>query len=195
MNPEGAGRSAITGSHGGAVWDYLPLTKDDVFTENPHLALAVTTEAVEALVNVPYRVHPTMRRNIRNLTEDGFIDRVTDIVTNLQALLAEHPGAKPLFRGQQLRYPSEKAAPFRDALIEFDLRTAVPGSGQPKAQPRWLSAAYGSFVDVKKNTPHYEIMLGVQFNYARCPEVGEPSAIDLIAETWIACKPVLDLAS
>jgi hypothetical protein len=33
-----------------------------------------------------------------------------------------------------------------DATIDFDLRTALPGKGGPKAQPLWLSAADGAFV-------------------------------------------------
>jgi len=55
----------------------------------------------------------------------------------------------------QRRYPSQRATPFIDARIDFDLRTAIPFGGPPKTQPRWLSAAYGSFVN--KETSNYQI--------------------------------------
>ena len=52
-----------------------------------------------------------------------------------------------------------------------DLRTAVPDSAppktQPKAQPRWLSAAYGSFVN--KGGSNYQMSLGVVFPYEQLP--------------------------
>jgi hypothetical protein len=72
------------------------------------------------------------------------------------------------------------------------LRTAIPFGGPPKTQPRWLSAAYGSFVN--KETSNYQIQLGVVFRCERCPELRQPDAIDLIASAWLACKPLVDLA-
>ena len=72
------------------------------------------------------------------------------------------------------------------------MRTAIPSSGPPKTQPRWLSAAYGSFVN-KENT-NYQIQMGVVFRYEHCPELREANAIDLIAAAWLACKPLVDLA-
>jgi hypothetical protein len=54
-----------------------------------------------------------------------------------------------------------------------------------KAQPRWLSAAYGSFADKGTN---YQIQIGVLFRYDRCPELRQETAVDLIAASWLACK-------
>jgi hypothetical protein len=82
--------------------------------------------------------------------------------------------------------------PFIDARIDFDLRTAVPSSGAPKAQPRWLSAAYSSFAN--KEGSNYQIQMGVLFRYERCPELRRADAIDLVAAAWLACKPLIDLA-
>jgi len=58
-------------------------------------------------------------------------------------------------------------------------------------QPRWLSAAYGSFVN-KKGT-NYQIQMGVIFRYDRCPELRQVNALDLVASAWLACKPLVDL--
>jgi hypothetical protein len=113
-----------------------------------------------------------------------------NIVTNLKPLLSRHNRATPWFRGVQRRYPSQRATPYIDAMIDFNLRTAV-SSGGPKAQPRWLSAAYGSFIN--KRGTNYQIQMGVIFRYDRCPELRQADAIDLIASAWLACKPLVDL--
>ena len=88
-------------------------------------------------------------------------------------------------------YPSQRSTPYVDATIDFDLRSAVSSSGPPKMQPRWLSAAYGSFVN-KKGT-NYQIQMGVIFRYDRCPELRQVNALDLVASAWLACKPLVDL--
>ena len=133
-----------------------------------------------------------MRHNLVSLGESGFQKLAQGVVKNLKPLLRSHPGAAPWFRGIQRRYPSQRSTPFIDARIDFDLRTAIPQSGPPKTQPRWLSAAYSSFVS--KEGSNYQIQMGMVFNYNRCPELREANALDLVAGAWLACKPLIDLA-
>jgi hypothetical protein len=195
INPKAPGRPAITGKQGDAVWDFLSLStasEAENFTKYPHLTLGIVASAVEAMVTVPNSVNGTMRRNLISLGERGFEDLTRDVLGHMKPLLRAHKGATPWFRGVQRRYPSQRATPFLDARIDFDLRTAVKGGGPPKAQPRWLSAAYGSFAD-KKGT-NYQIQMGVIFRYERCPELRQEDAIDLIAGSWLACKPLVELA-
>ncbi|WP_271628027.1 hypothetical protein [Bradyrhizobium sp. CCBAU 11445] len=195
MNPKAPGRFAITGRRGDAVWDFLSLAQakeDESFTSYPHLTLGVVAQAVEAMVTVPNSVNSTMRRNLIQLGEAGFQSLASGIVKNLKPVLRKCPGAAPWGRGIQRRYPSQRATPHIDARIDFDLRTAVPRSGTPKVQPRWLSAAYNSFVH--KAGSNYQMQMGVLFRYDRCPQLQEADALDLVAEAWIACKPLIDLA-
>lgn len=84
------------------------------------------------------------------------------------------------------------AVPFLDAHIEFDLRTAAPAPDGPKSQPRWLSAAYGSFIN--KEGANYQIQMGVLFRYERCLEIRQADALGLVADAWLNCKPLVDLA-
>jgi hypothetical protein len=195
MNPKAPGRSAITGRRSDAVWDFLSLTRAgeaENFTNYPHLTLGVVAQAVEAMVTVPNAINSTMRRNLIELGEAGFQSLTSGVVKNLRPVLRECPGAAPWGRGIQRRYPSQRATPFIDARIDFDLRTAVPQSGSPKVQPRWLSAAYNSFVH--KAGSNYQMQMGVLFPYDRCPQLQEADALDLVAEAWVACKPLIDLA-
>lgn len=195
MNPKASGRPAITGRQSDAVWDFLslgPPGKVEYFTKYPHLTLNVVAQQVEAMVTVPNAVNSIMRSNLIEMGEDGFQQLVSHVLKNLKPLLGKHPGATPWCRGVQRRYPSQRATPYIDARIDFDLRTAVPQSGSPKAQPRWLSAAYGSFVH--KEGSNYQMQMGVLFRYDQCPELRNPKALDLVARAWLACKPLVDLA-
>ena len=195
MNPKAPGRSAITGRRSDAVWDFLSLTRAgeaENFTNYPHLTLGVVAQAVEAMVTVPNAINSTMRRNLIELGEAGFQSLTSGVVKNLKPVLRKCPGAAPWGRGIQRRYPSQRATPFIDARIDFDLRTAVPQSGSPKVQPRWLSAAYNSFVH--KAGSNYQMQMGVLFRYERCPQLQAADALDLVAEAWVACKPLIDLA-
>ena len=195
INPNAAGRSAITGRQADAVWNFLSLSaasEDESFTSHPHLTLGINSKTVDAMVTVPNAVNNTMRKNLVKLGEVGFQALAAEIVSNLKPLLRDHKGATPWGRGIQRRYPSQRATPYVDARIDFDLRTAIPSGGPPKTQPRWLSAAYGSFVN--KESTNYQIQMGVAFPYEHCPELREANAIDLIAGAWLACKPLVDLA-
>jgi hypothetical protein len=194
MNPKLPRRPAITGRNEGRVWDLLSLAsarEELAFTRNPHLTLTITSEAVEAMVTVPHRVNNKMRKRLIELGERGFRNLTEQVVQNLQPLLAIHPGTTPRFRGVQRRYLSQRSKPFNDAVIEFDLRTAVDGSGPPKMQPRWLTAAFGSFVNNER--ANYQIQMGALFSYEHCPGLKESGAIDMIADAWKACKPLVDL--
>jgi hypothetical protein len=189
MNPKERGRPAITGRQGPQVWDFLSLSvgaDGGEFTRNPHLSLVIGSQEIAAMATIPNAVNSVMRRNLKHLGEAGFHTLAKKIVDNLRPLLRAHKGATPWCSCLQRRFPSRRATPYLDARIQFDLRTAVPSRGGPKVQPRWLSAAYGSFVN--KEGSNYEMQMGVLFPYERCP------ALELIAAAWLACKPLVDLA-
>ena len=35
--------------------------------------------------------------------------------------------------------------------------------------------------------------MGVMFAYERCPGIREANSLDLIADAWLSCKPLIDL--
>jgi hypothetical protein len=194
MNPNILGRSAITGRQSDAVWNLLSLSEAadaQNFTKYPHLTLGISSSRVEAMVTVPNSVNSFMRRNVKQLGEVRFQALTSKVMEKFEPIISKYKGVTPWFRGIQRRYLSRRSTPFIDATIDFDLRTAAPGSGAPKAQPLWLSAAYGAFVD--KAGSNYQIQIGAVFRYERCPELRMPDAIDLVAHSWLACKPLVDL--
>jgi hypothetical protein len=195
MNPKIDGRGAITGRQSDAVWNYLSLSNEtdaNNFTKYPHLTLGITSSQIEAMVTFPHRINATTRRQVRAMGEHRFQEIVGAVVREFAPLVRKHRGIAPWFRGVQRRYPTQRSTPILDARIDFDLRTAIRASGPPKVQPFWLSAAYGAFV--KKAGSNYQVQIGAVLRYDRCPELQGPEAIDLIARSWLACKPLVDIA-
>jgi hypothetical protein len=196
MAPTVPGRGAITGTGQTHVWDFLSIESagsEGEFTKHPHLTLAIKAQGVEAMVTVPNAVNSVMKNRIKALGNGGFLKLTSNILDNLKPLLQKSRGAMPLYRGVQRRYPSQRSVPFIDAQLEFDLRTAVPSASGPKAQPLWLETGYASFVN--REHTNYQIQFGVMFPYDRCPEVKEKDALDLMVSSWLACKPLIDLAN
>ena len=195
MNPKVEGRGAITGRQGDLVWDYLSLSNAadaKNFTKYPHLTLGVTSSQIEAMVTFPHRINTATRQRVRAMGEEGFREVVQAVVREFAPLVRKHKGIAPWFRGVQRRYPTQRSTPILDARIDFDLRTAIPAGGPPKTQPVWLSAAYSAFAN--KAGSNYQILIGALLRYDRCPELQEPGAIDLIARSWLACKPFVEIA-
>lgn len=196
VKPKSEGRGAITGAGGDHVWDYLSLvgrSKGEASNRHIHLTLGVGRQGVSVAVIVPDKLNTAIRHRIIKLKKEGFQKLIAQIVTNMRPLLKSNIAARPFFLGLQRRWPSRKAKPFSDAVLEFDLRTAIPESGSPKLQPNWLDAGYGSFSN--KNGSNYEFQVGVNFPYDRCHNLQSREALDLIAKAWIACKPLTDLAT
>lgn len=159
INPKSPGRASITGRQGDAVWDFLSLSMasdESKFTNYPHLTLRVGSQDVRAMVTVPDNVNRVTKQKLKGSGEAGFQALVEDIVSNLKPLLRNHKGAAPWFRGVQRRWRTQREAPFVDASIEFDLRTAIPSGGPPKTQPRGCPLLTGLSSTKKARTTSFK---------------------------------------
>lgn len=189
------GRSAITGKESSAVWDYLPLaasTDANFFTNYPHLTLGLHREYMHAIVVVPNSIRADFRRNLLGQGLESFRAIFSEILRQFDQRLNSVAGAVPWVELIQRRYPSQRAEPFVDALLEFDLRTAFLDSNasekRPKWQSQWLQSVYDALNDRKANL---QLATGVRFTYNRCP-ANQPIILDHIANAWISCKPLVD---
>ncbi len=187
-------RGAIKGRTGDHIWDFLALeesteTKDS--TKFPHLTLGINRHEVSAMLTIPDKVAGGARRNLSGLSEVEFQKAILAVARDMTRLSRKEINAVPWFSGAQRHWPSRSGEAVIDARIEFDLRTAIPGSKRPKSQPLWLSAAYDSFVN--RRGTNYELQIGARFPYDRCKELNDPGALELITGAWRACKPVVDL--
>ncbi len=195
IDRKAAGRSAITGKDSSAVWDYLRLAKSadaKNFTEFPHLTLGLHREYMHAIVVVPNGVRSDFRKNLFGKGQDHFAQVLSEILKQFKESLGAVAGAVPWVELIQRRYPSQRSEPFIDALLEFDLRTAFAAGSNtqpaPKLQPQWLQSTYEALKDRKANL---QLAIGVRFSYDRCPDVSTRVILDHIAQSWIACAPLI----
>jgi hypothetical protein len=195
MNPQGLGRGAITGKYGAGVWDFLRLkasSNDEPFTKFPHLTLALERDKITTIITIPHRIKTIFRRNIVNLGFEGFCELMAKVNNNLHKVLNKAKGAAPWVIVVQRRYPSQRSAAIVDARLEYDLRTAFSSRRkQPvKVQEEWLKATYEALSGKRSNL---QVAVGAIFLYRDCEMTRSPSIINFIANTWIACKPLLDV--
>lgn len=197
MDPAGKGRSAITGSKGQAVWDFLPVkqaSKADNFTQFPHLTLVIQSNRVIVIVTIPNGIKSEFRHNIRDIGQDSFENLIFEVTDKLERLFKKTPEATPWIEVIQRHYPSQRSPAIMDARLEFDPRTALGSKmrrGKSKCsvkpQPQWLAATYDALTIKKSNL---QVGIGAMIPHS-CPMLHSKKALNIIAETWIACKPFL----
>jgi len=198
---EGAGRPAITGRDGVNVWDFLRLknsAEGEDFNLHPHLTLSIQDKRVFTLVSFPHRLKTVYRRNLLGTDREEFLEMMGSTCSDIEAVLKAVPGAVPWLELAQRHYPTQRSVPIVDARLEFDLRTAAPGPTKPKgrkgpvkAQPEWLDAVYHA---LSKKRSNLQFGVGAIFPYDRCKAVRTPEILDHIADTWLACGPVIHTA-
>jgi hypothetical protein len=198
MDPDLEGRQSLTGRHEDFVWDFLQVKAAHgakSHTSNIHLTLGVHRRFVDCLVTIPHGLVRTARKRLVEVGEEGFQDLLGQVLERMSQVLRIEPLAVPTLRVIQRRYPSQRAKPFVDALLEVDLRTVVERRPrlrkQPKKQTEWLQAAFGSFSNKNSNI---QMQVGVVFPFERCPTLETPRSITLISAAWCACRPLLDRA-
>jgi len=194
VEPTAAGRGAITGRNNNSVWDLLRLNAFDSaerHTHHPHLTFAIGRERVSAMLTLPNNMHGVLRRNIISLGEEGFFSVIEHVNRNLAPVMRKAPGAIPLLIVSQQHFPSRRAKAHIDGRLEIDLRTAFPENSNIKYQPEWLAAVYPLLYNKNSNM---EWQIGVIYPLEHCQtQLQDPNIIDLIAESWIATQPLLDI--
>jgi len=193
VDPDGKGRSAITGSGMDAVWDFLPSAKamGAVHTAFPHLTLAMDTETAKAAITVPNGVKGGFRTKLK---EGGF-ECFRSLVDELERALLrakrinKSKGAKPFMYVHQRHFLSQRSRGITDGRLEVDMRALTGCSkARVKCQPEWIDAIYNLLTQKCSNM---QFGVEVRFKYD-CPIVRSREVVDLFADTWVTLKPLLD---
>ncbi len=191
IDKEDGGRGAITGSGRDSVWDYLRMktaTRKGGFTAHPHLTIAIQSKRILVLAILPNTSTAKYRRNLTDLEFSGFHALVSKVAAKLRHGTGKIHGAHPIMIVVQRHYPHRNAQAIEDAHLEFDLRTAMPGTqGSIKPQIQWLEAAYWALA--KKNS-NMQLAIGAAFPYGS-PALQSPQVVNDIANVWTACRPWL----
>jgi len=195
VDPKGKRRGAITGSGGKGVWDFLPLKikgKRGKSGSLPHPSLYIGRDSLNAELTIPNAISSAWRKNLMGIGEHKFRSLMDEVTRNLERALKRHRYAVPRASLYQRRYPSQKARPFQDAVLAYDLRSAFDRKrGKPRIrhQPQWLDATYKAMAEKKSNL---ELQVGAMFPYGKCPVVAKPKILDVMAKVWRATAPILD---
>ena len=197
VDTESPGRPAITGRTEDRVWDIIPIradTRDDTFTQNTHLTIGILQDCLEAYVTIPNGIRSRRRSKLLGGSLEAFSKVIGAATTNLKSVLRDEPTARPRVVVVQRFYRSQRAKPELHAQLRFDPRTFFPTRGAPvKHQPQWLKATYEALKH--RGQSNLQLQIGVDFPYQTCTRVRTPAAVELVADVWSACKPVIDAVS
>jgi hypothetical protein len=188
------GRGAITGKQGSAVWDYLShqnSAKSKDFTNHPHFTLGINQQRLHISITIPNNTETQYRNRLKGLTFDEFQQLIATVVGEMEPLYSKDEGYSPWCTAVQRRYKSQRAHPTHDAVLEFDLRTAIgDGNSSVKPQIQWLQAAFDAYCEKKSN---YQLQIGAAIYFDKSETIKTEKALDQIKQTWLACGPLLDL--
>jgi len=187
-----SGRSAITGTQGDSVWDYIPLAKaksNDNFTSYPHLTLAIRRDRVIVQITVPNGLDRGLRRAFLGGGYDIFATMVSAFQENSHEVLKYDKNARPFVEILQRHYPSQRSPPISDAELKFDPRTAYGDVKGVKKQEEWLRAVYDALSNRRSNL---QLGIGWGFQYDSSVTVSHPQFADVVEHSWSSCRPVLE---
>ena len=190
VDPDAKGRSAITNDRLG-VWDFLPfkLAKNEAFTKYPHLTLNVRNTHTMGAMTVPNGVSGGFRTRLKELGSDGFLSIIHEIERNLRPIVQRSKSSQPRMYATQRHYRSQRSTPTVDGELNVDLRACVRANASSiKYQPEWIDAIYNLLTHKRSNI---QFGLMMRFDNA-CPVIRSPAAVDLIADSWKAMRPILD---
>ncbi|KMP10292.1 hypothetical protein UR09_06725 [Candidatus Nitromaritima sp. SCGC AAA799-A02] len=188
------GRGAITGKDQPAVWDYIwfkNIPDDANFTNYPHLTMAIKRDHVFALIAIPNGIKKAFLKELLGGSQENFNSVFQAIFENFINTSLLDSGVIPWVEILQRHYQTQRSAPITDAKLEFDMRTffnrGVKNS-PVKIQKAWLNSVFETLNHKRANT---QLGVGAIFPYDKCKVAQGPELIDRIAESWIACRPII----
>jgi hypothetical protein len=191
VDPKAIGRPAITGRGGRAVWDCLSL-KDrpsrSPFTKYPHLTLAVHEDHLEVSLTIPHEVIQPVRQRFRELGPDRLAEVNGKILRRARRLIAK--GGWVEAHAHQRHYKAQRSPAISDARVTFRLETSQSRrSGPVKPQPEWLEL-FASLPRRKQSNIQYQYRVHLPWAMRG---LDSRSSLRMIAESWKALKPLLDV--
>jgi len=190
LDPQSQGRPAITRGDNGVVWDFIPLkqSKGKAFTAYPHATMAIWPKAAEISITIPNGMKSGIKKRLKQSDMNTFYDMLVEIEKNVRDSKKETIEAKPVLRILQRRFKSQRSIPETDGIINVDLRTLVDNDKTGlKHQPMWLDAIFNVLINKRTNI---QLQICVYLPYS-AQEMQTPHALDVMANAWIAMKPLL----
>ena len=193
IDEDSPGRSSITRQE--ALWDFLRLKrmdeKDLPFQCFPHCTVGIGAEKADAMITFPHGMSGTLRHRLCGESFEDFGSRLNQASDAIEKALRGMEGYRPTVRIMQRRYQTQRSIPFRDGLIDFDLRVTFgklkPQIGPPiKQQQEWAQAVYELLRNKRSNL---QFQIGVEFYHKKYDELGGKDADKYFVAVFTALKP------
>ncbi|MCK4627453.1 MAG: hypothetical protein KAT56_00545 [Sedimentisphaerales bacterium] len=188
LDPEGQGRKGIGKDE--KIWDFIPLKKAEgkAFTAYPHATIFMSSKEAGVAITVPNAFKGWVKRCLKKIGTDEFGSLLSKIEKNLQGCIKQSPGTRPIIYILQRQYKGQKSH-VKNGRLEVDLRTLVNDEKTGlKHQPMWLEAIYSILTHKRTN-----IQLGIEVRFPYSEKAMQSAkALDIMADAWIAMKPMLD---
>ena len=191
LDPEGKSKTKITRGEGGAVWDFIPLkkAKGAAVTAYPQATMGIKPNNVSVAITVPDKLKGGIKSRLKKVSKDEFGKMLAKIEKNLRKCIKKDSGIKPIIYISQRYYKSQRSHPIIDGRLEVDLRTLVNNDKTGlKHQPMWLEAIYNVLTHKRTNI---QLSIQIRFPYSE-KAMQSAEALDVMADAWIAMKPMLD---
>jgi hypothetical protein len=139
-------------------------------------------------VTVPNGVSPRVRRRLADLKSEGLVALNAEILRRAKRILSL--GAWVQAEALQRHYLGQRSPAITDARLSFKLETSQPRRrDRVKRQPGWIEL-FAELLRRKRSN--------IQFAYAlylpwRTKGIASRESLRLIAESWLAMKPLLDV--
>lgn len=196
MDGTSKGRGAITGRDGRQVWDFIGLKQArnaKQFTQYPHLTLGIRDDRCEAYVTVPNGIRSRYRTRMLGPEYGDFEQLIGRVTKSLMRVVRAVPGSAPTVVVVQRHFKSQRSQGILDCALRFDPRTVIAlplrDQGHVKLQPHWLRATYDALQSRRSNL---QFQIGMDFPYNTCPTSRSRKIIKACADTWLACRPIIE---
>ncbi|MCK5271967.1 MAG: hypothetical protein KAJ52_05300 [Sedimentisphaerales bacterium] len=189
LDPEGQGRKGISKDE--KIWDIIPLKKAEgkAFTAYPHATIFMSSKEAGVAITVPNGLKGGIKSRLKKVGTDEFGGLLTKIEKNLRGCIKQAPGTKPIIYILQRHFKSRRSHPITDGRLEVDIRTLVNDEKTGlEYQPMWLDAIYDILTHKQTNL---QLGIEVRFPYSE-KAMQSDKALDVMANAWIAMKPMLD---
>jgi len=188
LDPKGKGKKGINKDE--KIWDIIPSkkAKGKAFTAYPHATIFMSSKEAGVAITIPNGLKGGMIRRLNNFGIDKFGKLLAGIEENLRECIKQSPGTKPIIYILQRQYRGQKSH-VKNGRLEVDLRTLVKDEKTGlEHQPMWLEAIYDILTHKRTNL---QLGIEVRFPYS-AKAMQSAKALDVMADAWIAMKPMLD---
>ena len=160
------------------------------FTKFPHLSLGIYRERLTVYFTIPNNLRRDIRRYFLDIDYGAFEQKILGVAKKIMNVLPKGAVSQVLL--VQRHYPTQSSPPVVDAIVKFNPLMDVPqgdGKGRSvKYQPQWLQATYEI---LRNRSSNLQFQIGADLPYVNCPVVHTSRVVDVVADMWIWCKPLI----